>query len=79
MMEEFELLGMEHLEQVVNRAIENKHSLGLLIDMPGFDYPELITNPYENLEKKLAYYKKTYDENLFHKHAKGISIVGYTF
>lgn len=44
--------------------------------MPGFDQPELITNPPANIEKKLAYYKATYDENLEHKHAKGIRIIG---
>lgn len=71
--------NMKNLECIINEAIEKKEPLALLIEMPGFPKPEMITNPYENLQKKLEYYKKTYDENLEHKHAKGIKIVGYTF
>ena len=74
-----ELNSMKELEQVVNEAIEKNRSLGLFIEMSGFPKPELITNPVENLEMKLEYYKKTYDEDLEHKHAKGIKIIGYTF
>lgn len=47
--------------------------------MPDFEEPEMIVNPAVNLENKLEYYKKNYDENLEHKHAEGIRIVGYTF
>lgn len=74
-----ELSTMTELDLVMNVAIEDNVSVGLLIEMPGFNKPELITNPYGNLEKKLEYYKQTYDKNLEHKHAKGIKIVGYTF
>ena len=73
-----ELEKMSELESVMKTAITSKQSLGLLIEMPGFESPEMITNPVENLEKKLEYYKNTYDENLEHKHAKGIKIVGYS-
>lgn len=74
-----ELEKMSELEFVVKTAIKTKQSLGILIKMPGFESPEMIINPYENLEKKLEYYKNTYDENLEHKNAKGIKIIGYTF
>lgn len=74
-----ELNTMSELEAVVKEAIEKESHLSLLIEMPGFELPEMITNPTVNLEKKLEYYKNTYDENLEHKHAKGIRIVGYTF
>lgn len=69
---------MNELEEVMNKCIENKTHIGLLIEMPGYPMPELITNPCANLEKKLEYYKNTYDDNLEHKHAKGIKIIGYT-
>ncbi len=69
---------MGDLEYVVQKSIDNKVSLGLFIEMPGFPMPELITNPVANLNKKLEYWKKTYDKNLEHKHAKGIKIVGAT-
>lgn len=73
-----ELKTINELEYVVQKAIDNKASLGLFIEMPEFPEPELITNPVANLMKKLEYYKNTYDENLEHKHAKGIKIIGYT-
>lgn len=74
-----ELERMSDLEFVIKTALKTKQSLGVLVEMPGFESAELIINPVENLEKKLAYYKNTYDENLQHKHAKGIKIIGYTF
>lgn len=74
-----ELRTMSDLEEIVGDAIERGSHLSLLIEMPGFELPEMITNPVANLEKKLDYYKNTYDENLEHKHAKGIKIVGYSF
>ncbi len=70
---------MKDLEEVVGIAIKKNEPLGLLIEMPGFELPELITNPVVNLKKKLDYYRKTYDENLEHKYSKGIKIIGYTF
>lgn len=73
------LKTIKDLEAIINKAIATKQPLGLLIEMPGFKEPEMIINPAVNLQKKLEYYKKTYDENLEHKHAKGIRIIGYTF
>jgi len=74
-----ELEKMSELEFVIKTAIKTKQSLDLLIKMPGFESPEMIVNPAENLEKKLEYYKNAYDDNLEHKNAKGIKIIGYTF
>lgn len=74
-----ELEKMSELEFVVKTAIQTKQPLGLLVEMPGFESPEMIVNPIENLEKKLEYWKKVYDDNLEHKNAKGIKIIAYTF
>jgi hypothetical protein len=74
-----ELKNMKDLEEIIDVAIQEKKPLSLLIEMPGFPSPEMITNPVDNLSLKLDYYKKTYDESLEHKHAKGIKITGYTF
>ena len=71
-------MKMKDLEFAVEMAIKESKSLSLLITLPGLDSPEMITNPVENLEKKLEYYKSTYDDNLEHRHAKGIKIVGYS-
>lgn len=70
------LNNMQELEQYANARLANDQPIELFIDMPGFEQPELIINPPANIENKLAYYKATYDENLEHKHAKGIRIVG---
>lgn len=70
---------MRELEEVVNAAIELGESLGIFIEMPGFEFPEIIINPVESLEKKLEYWKATYDDNLEHKHAKGIRIIDWNF
>lgn len=74
-----ELEKMTDLEFIMKQAIKSKASVGVFIEMPGFESPEIIINPPENLEKKLEYYKNAYDENLKHKTAEGIKIIGYTF
>lgn len=53
--------------------------IGVLIEMEGFEKPEVIINSYANFDKKLEYYTSSYDENLNHKFAKGIKIVGFTY
>lgn len=73
------LKNMKDLEMIIDVAIEENNPLSLFIEMPGFEQPELITNPVINLRKKLEYYQNTYDDNLEHKYAKGIKIIGYTF
>lgn len=72
-----ELLTLEDLELLTLEAIEQKCSLGLFILNPELIYPELIVNPYENLEAKLKYWKTAYTNDLEHKHNKEIKIVGY--
>lgn len=74
-----ELKTMNDLENIIDLSIKENEPLGLFIEMPGFEQPELIINPVVNLRKKLEYYKNTYDENLEHKYSKGIKIIGYTF
>lgn len=71
------LNSMDELEKIIKIAIEAKVPLSLFISMPGFPEPEIITNPTANLEKKLEYYKSTYNNNLEHKHAKGVKIIGW--
>lgn len=74
-----ELEKMSDLEFIIKQAIKTKTNFGVFVEMPGYESPEIIVNPVENLEKKLEYYKNAYDENLKHKHAEGIKIIGYTF
>ena len=73
-------LTMQNLINTFEVAIEcGAKFIGLKIAMDGFDKDEVIINPYENFKSKLAYYEKTYDEDLNHKYSKGIRITGFTF
>lgn len=49
--------------------------IGVLVTMPGVDCPELIINPTENFEYKLAYYSRAYTESLTLKTCKDILII----
>ena len=70
-------LTMTDLESVFNQAIGlGVNYIGVRIQMQGFDEPEVIINPKENFETKLAYYKKAYNEDLTLKTFNGIKIIG---
>lgn len=69
----------ENLINVFKTAKQKNHRyIGILIQMEGFPQPEVIINRQENFDTKLQYYLNTYDENLIHKFAKGIRIIGVT-
>lgn len=71
---------MENLEICFNQAVVTGAAyVGVLIEMEGFPHPEVIINKNENIDSKLAYYKKTYGEDLNHKFAPGIRIVGFSY
>jgi hypothetical protein len=73
-------LTMTNLENSFAGAKEKgSRFIGLVIRTDGFPEDEVIINKNANFDSKLAYYQKTYDENLNHKFAKGISIIGFTY
>lgn len=74
-------LTMSNLEKCFYEAShQDKKYVGVLIEMKGFPKPEVIINENANFDSKFDYYKKTYDENLDHKHAGGIiKIIGFTY
>lgn len=73
-------ITMKNLKICFERAKKyNAKFVAVRIEMEGFPEAEIIVNPIINADSKIAYYKKTYDENLNHKHAKGIRIVGCSF
>jgi len=49
------------------------------IQMDGFPADEVIINEFDNFDSKLEYYQNTYDEELNHKFAKGISIIDFVY
>lgn len=68
-------MKMSELEAHAKQCLKNNLPLQVMISLPDFQSPELITNPPENIAKKMAYYKATYDGNCNHLHASGISIL----
>ena len=57
----------------------NEGYVAIQVRMDGFPEDEIIVNRCENIDTKLEYYNKTYDENCNHKFAKGIRIVNATW
>jgi len=74
------MLKMNNLKKCFDGAkVKNKRFVGVVIGMDGFPKPEVIINEASNFDSKLAYYQKTYDEDLNHKFADGIKIIGFAF
>lgn len=68
------------LEKCFNEAItEEANYVAVKIEMDGFSSDEVIINDKHNIAAKLEYYKKTYNDDLEHKFAPGIRIVGYAY
>lgn len=55
---------MEELETAINNAKGLGLEIGLYITVPGCDKEEIIINPPENLDYKLEYYKRSYNDDL---------------
>jgi hypothetical protein len=69
----------EMLEKCFKRAMQDKSDyVGVAIKMPFSDGLELIINPRSNFRSKLEYYQQAYDDNLEHRNAEGIRIVGFS-
>lgn len=72
-------LTMKNLEKCFCAASkEDKKYIGVLIEMEGFKTPEVIINENANFDKKYAYYKKAYNDDLTLKTFSGIKIIGFT-
>ncbi|PEN57125.1 hypothetical protein CN596_04040 [Bacillus toyonensis] len=71
-------LTLEGLERCFNDAVsEGAEYVAVKIEMDGFPSDEVIINDNDNITSKLAYYKKTYNDELEHRYAAGIRIVGF--
>ncbi|MEX3422042.1 MULTISPECIES: hypothetical protein [Bacillus] len=72
-------LTLEGLEECFNEALADEVDfVAVQIEMDGFPSDEVIINDKHNIASKLEYYKKTYNDDLEHRYAPGIRIVGYT-
>lgn len=69
-------MKMSELEEHAKKCLMNNLPLQVMVSLGDYQSPELITNPPENITKKMIYYKATYDENCNHRHVDNISILG---
>lgn len=71
-------LSLKTLVDTFNAGKDAGHNFfACRIQMDGFPKNELQLNPMDNLEEKIAYMEKTYDENLQNKFSPVIRIVNY--
>lgn len=71
------LNNIEELENAFKKCKELKRGIEILIEMPDLPSCEIISNPYENLDKKLEYYLKAYNDNLTLKTFDKIKIIAF--
>ena len=70
----------QQLEQLFIDAWRNKANyIGIFVEMPGFEKPELIINHISNFKNKLEYYQEAYDENLVLKSNNKIRITDFSW
>lgn len=73
-------MTMDNLEKCFKAAQEkNANYVAVSIMMPGFEKPEIIINDKENINSKLEYYKKAYNNDLTLKTFNQIKIIGFTY
>ena len=73
-------MKIDNLEKCFKAAQDNNANyIAVLIMMPGFENPEIIINTKENIDSKLTYYKKAYNNDLTLKTFNEIKIIGFTY
>ena len=65
----------ENLISIFDTAKLCKNDIAVEVTIPGQETTEVIVNRYENLDNKLEFYKKAYDENCVHCMNKDVKIV----
>jgi hypothetical protein len=70
------MLTKKDLEEVFTKAKKDDYEfIGVKIEMQGFEMPEIIINPKQNFDTKLAYYTNAYNDDLTLKTFNGIRII----
>lgn len=68
-------MNREGLISIFDTAKLTKMDIAVEVTIPGQETTEVIINRYENLENKLAFYTKAYDEEGIHCMNKEVRIV----
>jgi hypothetical protein len=70
----------DQLTEVFTEALNQKENfIAVKVTMPGCEGHEVIVNPFENIEFKLDYYRKIYNDNLEMEKVPGLAIVGWAY
>lgn len=70
----------QQFEELCKKALQRDSGyLVVLVESPDSVKPEIIINPRENLETKLAYYMRAYNDNLELNTFNKIRIVKYYY
>jgi hypothetical protein len=70
------MITKEQLHSTLNFGHEMGDSyFAVEVEMEGFTRTEIIVNEMENIEDKLEYYGRVYDDDMKHKHGK-VRIIG---
>jgi 23S rRNA A1618 N6-methylase RlmF len=73
-------MNINDLEKCFQEAtIRGAKYVGVKIEMQGFPKAEIIINENENFDSKLAYYKKSYNDDLTLKAFNGIRIIDFAY
>jgi hypothetical protein len=65
----------ENLISIFDTAKLMKNDIAIEVTIPGQETTEVIINRYENLDNKLEFYTKAYDENCVHCMNNEVKIV----
>ena len=65
----------QDLMEIIEIARQSEKGIEIDVTLPGTKYVETISNPFENLEHKKAYFDIAYDEDLINKNSNEIRIV----
>ena len=68
-------MDREGLISIFDTAKLTKMDIAVEVTVPGQETTEVIVNRFENLDNKLAFYTKAYDENCVHCMNKEVKIV----
>lgn len=68
-------MNKENLISIFDTAKLTKMDIAVEVTIPGQETTEVIVNRHENLDNKLEFYKKAYDENCIHCMNKEVKII----
>lgn len=68
-------INKDEFLEVLNGAINKKQGIICFVKIPGNKELEEIKNKPVDVQNKKEYYDKSYDEDMNHKFAPGVSIV----